>query len=278
MPALALSGIPLPVLSDKGLTYTPTLLGESRRAFSGWLRSSERREVYSYAGNTGPLTQEDARAYRGLLKGEGDVWSFDADLRSSAFLAPSATSGTLEAGVPGGRYGGCLRMAVNASLTLPTALGTKWTVAYWWRLEGGGDWRHYVHRAGHFISDNGQLNVRTPNSGALAVATASQLPGGAVQLRNLGGFSGGISNPSNAALLVDDLVVLPWVAPAAWVAPWFAAGQPFGAPYPYHVASGDALYEPRTVLGRVGQGRAVEWWEGTSRVLGQEFDFELQER
>ncbi|MCP3060976.1 hypothetical protein LXT21_19510 [Myxococcus sp. K38C18041901] len=278
MPALALSGIPLPVLTERGLTYTPTLLGEHRRAFSGWLRSSERREVLAYGGNTGPLSQEDARAYRGLIRGEGHVWSFDTTLRSSAFLPPSATTGTVTAGVAGGRYAACLRMEVGSSLTLPTALAAKWTVAYWWKLEGSATWTHYLHRAGHFISDNGREDRVTPNSGALVVDSAGALPGGDVALRNTGGFGGGIGNPGNVALLVDDLVVLPWVAPSSWVVPWYSAGQPFGAPYPYHLATGSALYEPRVVLGRTGQGRAVEWWQGGARVLGQEFDFELQER
>ncbi len=70
----------------------------------------------------------------------------------------------------------------------------------------------------------------------------------------------------------------PEVVPASWVAPWHAAGEPFGASYPYHRASGAALYEPLPVLGRVGTGRAVQWWEGGVVVLGQEFDFQLQER
>ncbi|NTX65933.1 hypothetical protein HUA74_35265 [Myxococcus sp. CA051A] len=278
MPALALSGIPLPVLTERGLTYTPTLLGEHRRTFSGWLRTSERREVLSYAGNTGPLSQEDARAYRGLVKGEGEVWNFEAGMRSNSFLLPSATMGTVTAGVAGGRYGACLRMAANSSVTFLPDMEAKWTVAYWWKLEGQATWTHFIHRSGHFISSGGLVDNTTPNSGALVMDGAGALVGGAVSLQILAGFGGGISNPTNAALLVDDLVILPWVAPSAWVAPWYAAGQPFGAPYPYHVASGSALYEPRVVLGKVGQGRAVEWWQRGARVLGQEFDYELQER
>lgn len=268
-PALALSGIPLPVSAERGLTYTPTLLGEHRRAFSGWLRSSERREVFTLAGNTGPLTQEEARAYRGLLKGEGQVWSFEGGLRSHAFLSPSATSGNVWAVESAGRFGGCMRMDSGASVTFPTGLGAKWTVAYWWKREGTKErWRHYVHRADIGLSANGIPGTSPHADGFLVTEGLATLPQGAVTLRN----------PAGEELLVDELVVLPWVVPAAWVAPWHSAGESFGAPYPYHRASGAALYEPLPVLGRIGAGRAVQWWEGGVLVLGQEFDFELQER
>ena len=269
-PALALSGIPLPVSAERGLTYTPTLLGEHRRAFSGWLRSSERREVFTLAGNTGPLTQEEARAYRGLLKGEGQVWSFEDGLRSQAFLSPSAMVGNAWAVEAMGRFGGCMLMEAGASVTFPTGLGTKWTVAYWWKRQGTKDrWRHHVHRAGVGLHVNGASGPVPHTGGFFVVDGVGQLPQGGVTLSNAAG---------GGELLVDELVVLPWVAPASWVAPWFAAGESFGAPYPYHRASGAALYEPLPVLGRVGTGRAVQWWEGGVLVLGQEFDFELQER
>ncbi|AGC44585.1 hypothetical protein MYSTI_03273 [Myxococcus stipitatus DSM 14675] len=277
MSALTLSGIPLPVLADRGLTYTPTLLGEHRRAFSGWLRTSERREVITYAGNTGPLSQEEARAYRGLLKGEGHVWNFDVGMRSNTFLLPSGTVGTMSVWA-GGRFGACLRMSVSSSITLPVALGPRWTVAYWWKLEGTAHWTHFVHRSGHLIASNGQGDAVPSSEGALVVDDAGALPGGDVTLRILPRSAGGLFNPNNAALLVDDVVVLPWVMPSSWLSPWFSAGQPFGAPYPYHLASGRALFEPRVVLGRMGQGRAVQWWQDGGFVLGQEFDFELQER
>ncbi|NVJ05219.1 hypothetical protein HUW63_08210 [Myxococcus sp. AM001] len=274
---------------------------------------------------------------------EGNTWSFEADLVSAQGMAPSNVTGTVVAAVDGpGRWGLCAALDPNSTLSYPTQLGTQWTVAYWAKLTTTSSWTHYIHRAGVNISRNGGVNNSPPNGGALYSSTNdwTQLPGGDVTLRCVAGFGGGISNPDNVPLLVDDLVVLPytapdsWVAswyaatapfhlpgtgtpasvsetgaltlrkvggsasgfdnptnapllvddlvalpylaPAAWLAPWRDAGAPFG-PLPYHRATGSGLHRPALVQGDAGQGEAMEWWEGAQRVQGEDFTFTLQE-
>ncbi|MFP2962844.1 hypothetical protein ACLEPN_35020 [Myxococcus sp. 1LA] len=433
-PFLALSGIPIPVSSNSSLRYSPTLLGEKRRSFSGMPRSSARRKLMTYEAGTGPLPLSEAATLRALIDGEGNSWAFEGTMASSRGLWPSTegapglqpsmgryegyalslqsgagvtwatqlgtqwtvgywgrvwgvsgepwrhyaqrsdgsfhvdaaapspvghtwtfetsltssqglpeagTTGTVTAGVDGpGRFGLCASITAGGTVRYATQLGTQWTVAYWARLTTTGVWTHYVHRPGVNISRNGVVGNSPPNAGALYSSTGNytQLPAGAVTLLCPSGVGGG--NPNNVPLLVDDLVVLPYTAPDSWVAPWYARGAPFalpgtvglaavdengsltvrhvpsvaggpvdlsnsallvsdlvalpylapdawlapwrdaGAPFgplPRHRATGTGLHHPSLVLGDAGSGEALEWWQGSERVSGEDFTYSLME-
>ncbi|WP_426750170.1 hypothetical protein [Myxococcus sp. Y35] len=163
---------------------------------------------------------------------EGHTWTFEEGLTSAQGLAASGTTGTVAAGVTSGRFGRCASISAGGTVRWPTGLGIQWTVAYWARLSTDAGWTHYIHRPGVNISRNGGVNNAPPNGGALYSATGdyTQLPGGAVTLLCSSGSGGGIGNPNNAPLLVDDLVVLPYTVPNSWVAPWYAATAPFRLP------------------------------------------------
>ncbi|GHG79629.1 hypothetical protein [Comamonas sp. JC664] len=275
----------------------------------------------------------------------GQTWDFDFDLLSNWGMAPSATTGDVLAGIGGlGLYGHCAALGEFATVTYPAQLGTSWTVAYWARrISSDATWSLYIHRPGVPCSRNGVLGNLNANGGALFASNGNytQLPGGAVVLRNrtgstgpgipnpggealllddlvvlpyvvpdswvapwyastaptrlpgsrglaavddngsltlqhVGGVTNGLTNPSNDAWLVDDLVVLPYLAPDAWLTPWRDAGAPFG-PLPYHRATGTGLHRPCIVLGDAGQGEGMEWWEGPVRVAGESLNFTLME-
>lgn len=273
MPFLALSGIPVTCL--KSLRYQPTLLGTKARAFSGFPYSSVRRTLMTYLAETGPVKLADAALLRALINGEGDSWSFDSTTASSRGLL-ATTTGTVAVEAGGARFGaGQLKMQPGATVSWATGLGAEWTVAYWAKLTTGSAWMHYLHRPGRFIARNGVLNAATPNSGFIVAAdgTYATFAGGAVKLQAPSGFP---NNPGNVPLLVDDLVALPYVAPDAWVAPWYASSAAFG-PLPYHRAAGDGLHKPALVLGTAKDGDAVELWEGGVRAVAEAFAFELME-
>ncbi|GEL75551.1 hypothetical protein [Myxococcus virescens] len=149
LPFLALSGIPVPVSMSSGLRYSPVLLGEKVRTFSGYPRSSARRKLMAYEGGTGPLSLAASAALRALIDGEGDSWSFAGNLLSSRGLWPNAV-GTPTALPSFGRYEGyALALSDGQSVSWATQLGEDWTVGYWARVLGvdGVQWHHYVQRS-----------------------------------------------------------------------------------------------------------------------------------
>ncbi|GEL75213.1 hypothetical protein [Myxococcus virescens] len=163
---------------------------------------------------------------------QGNSWTFQTSLSSTQGLAPAGTTGTVTAGVDGpGRFGRCASISAGGTLRYATGLGTQWTVAYWAKLTTASSWTHYIHRPGVNISRNGVVGNSPPSAGALYSSTGdwTNLPGGpATLLCPTAAGVGGFPNPGNVPLLVDDLVVLPYVAPDSWVAPWYAAGAPWG--------------------------------------------------
>ncbi|NVJ13123.1 hypothetical protein [Myxococcus sp. AM010] len=149
-PYLALSGIPVPVAERTPLRYSPVLIGEKARTFSGFPRSSVRKKLLNIDGGTGPLPLADAAVLRGLIDGEGDSWSFTEDMASSRGLWPSVV-GSPGRQPGGGRYDDtfALSLSAGAAVTWATQLGPQWTVAYWARVWGvdGVQWHHYVQHS-----------------------------------------------------------------------------------------------------------------------------------
>jgi len=96
---LLVNGLEVPVAIDS-LTEPCRLIGDTSEADDGTLRKSEQAIKLDFDFSTTPLSPADARAWACLLRGLGDVWSFDSHLYSSKGVPPSAGNGTQVAGTP----------------------------------------------------------------------------------------------------------------------------------------------------------------------------------
>ncbi|RKH11988.1 hypothetical protein D7X74_24520 [Corallococcus sp. CA047B] len=282
MAYLQLSGIEVRCSTAKGLMQKPTLLGPRMRTFSGWAMSGTRARVFAWSGGTPPMALSEAQALRRLVDGEGHSWAFDTNGAAglvSSKGAPGTVTGSVGVG-PGSstpRFGaGGLVLASGASVTWATGTTTTYLVGAWIRgAFSSGAWVHLIvdpgtdmtwmngeewYPAGDLIGETGialGVGLLTPNALSIANRTAE------------------MGTPS--VLDVDDLVLLPYAVPRAWIPQWYAwgaTGHPFG-PLPYHTATGDGVPGPFQVLGQAGDAAAVEYDDSGARVQGQYLDFEL---
>ncbi|RKH09331.1 hypothetical protein D7X74_29845 [Corallococcus sp. CA047B] len=283
MAYLQLSGIEVRCSTAKGLMQKPTLLGPRMRTFSGWAMSGTRARVHTWSGGTPPMPLAEAQALRRLIDGEGHSWAFEANSGVGLYSSkgvPGTVVGTIGVG-PGSstpRFGaGGLVLASGASVTWATGTTTTYLVGAWIRgAFSSGAWTHLIVdpntdmtwkngeewlTAGDLVDETGiGLGVGFLTPSALTVANRTAETG----------------TPS--VLDVDDLVLLPYAVPRAWIPQWYAwgaAGHPFG-PLPYHAATGVGVPGPFQVLGQAGDAAAVEYVDDNSaRVQGQYLDFEL---
>ncbi|AFE05564.1 hypothetical protein COCOR_04013 [Corallococcus coralloides DSM 2259] len=282
MAYLTLSGIEVRCSAAKGLTQKPTLLGPRVRTFSGWAQSGTRSRVFTWAGGTPPMSMAEAQALRRLIDGDGHSWSFeanaDAGLVSSKGLTGTAV-GTIGVG-PGSstpRYGtGGLALAAGASVTWATATTGRYFVGAWMRgAFSAGAWAHVVVDAnGNQTWLNGEEWMAADE---LIAETGIGLGVGLVTPSALSVSNRTAETGTPSILDIDDLVLLPYEVPRAWIPQWYAwgaAGQPFGA-LPYHTADGAGIPGPFRVLGQALDAQAMEYDEDGARVQGQYMDFEL---
>lgn len=209
-----------------------------------------------------PLTTAAAHAWRCFLTGEGEVWSFDANLYGSKGTAASAITNAVQSA--GAAKFGAGKLSVGAttgSITFLAAINSwgnssAWTVGVW-RYEGGA-WHHYLVR-----SDGAKWldGVRDD----AATTTWMSVSNGSVT----------ITNTTGSAVLYDDLVVLPFLVPEDWPAQWVAADAAFGL-LPFHAATGEWVTEQatRTVMGLVETSSKMKVADGTREKL----DVELRAR
>lgn len=239
---LALNGINLGALILASDEPRESLrdVGDTSVAADGSTRISRRRRKRDIAFRTVPLTNAQAHAWLCLLTGEGEAWSFDSSVYGSKGTGPSAITNTSQ-GAPSPKYGSG-RLSVGATTGSITYGGvavngwggsSDWTVMLW-RYEGAA-WVHYVVRSDGAKWVNG---VRTDG----ASTTWLTVSAGNVT----------IANTTGAAVLYDDLVVLPFLVLDDWPAQVFAAGAAYGS-LPVGRVTGDLVTEAssREVLGTV---------------------------
>ncbi|RKH64125.1 hypothetical protein [Corallococcus aberystwythensis] len=282
MAYLTLSGIEVRCSTSKGLAQKPTLRGPRVRSFSGWAQSGTRSRDFTWSGGTPPMPMAEAQALRRLIDGDGHSWDFEANgtdgLVSSKGLT-GAVVGSVGVG-PGSstpRFGtGGLVLAAGASVTWATATTGRYFVGAWMRgAFSAGAWAHVIVDAN---GDQSWLNGEEwMAAGDLIATTGIGLGVGLVTPSALSVSNRTADTGTPSVLNIDDLVLLPYEVPRAWIPQWYvwgAAGQPFGV-LPYHTAAGAGLPAPCQVLGQALDAQAVEYEEGGSRVQGQYMDFEL---
>lgn len=277
---MTINGIPIPCLVE-GAEVETEQIGDSERAESLALIEHIEGEKFRAKHRLVPQTRANAFAYRQLINGAGHYWSFDTDVYSSGGLGPQAQNGGALASDQ--KWLGAQSLKFLFSDTgrnisydaLPANVPTGWTVAFAARETGGAVWEHWL-------------------------ATSVLGMGGAVWYKNgVGGFGVGPYSASiNTALgrvtlqgdvnttWFDELVILPYAVPAAWIPLMYAFQNPGGGNTQWSnlrelKLQGDVLEEGGTkvVTGRVLR-RDVEpivipgsGFQPSARA----FDFELTE-
>ena len=237
MSALTINGIEVNVL-DGSARASVEEIGEKTRAFDGTLRSSRQATKRVITFDAPLNVPSDAEAIRQLLLGTGHAWSFEGQhLYSSKGKGPSEVTGspTYAAG-KFGSYSVQTTDAIGVKWTIPT---TAYTVMAW--HHDGSAWHHHV-----YCSDaTGGLD------GVAGVASEDPAHGFGVAAGEVA--CGFYTGPAAGTYKTDDLVILPFVIPAAWVAEYYAAATAHGD-LPKLAVDGDVLsgFGPLSMIGEVG--------------------------
>lgn len=261
MAYLTVNGVEVQCDAGAGSDITPMLIGEDGRAFSGAPFSTERATKGELSARTMLLPVDDVPAWRGLIKGEGHVWSFDGNATSSRGVIPSAyggPSGLSPTILPSsGRRGGCLSFAPGTYVTYDVALRGAWT-AFGWR-QVSGTWRHYGLDADGNDIYNGVVGA-TPGDPYdwLSVDVTGLLR---------------LEGPSGYGYYLDDLVVLPYVVPSGWWPQLYAFHSAQAFPLLPRVSLDGDVVAARlmsgTAMGRPGKAQAV--YQGPTPTFSFEF-------
>jgi hypothetical protein len=262
---LKINGVAVPV-ADGSARGGVTFIGEAGRSVSGQGWRDFRSAKRIWAGALQLSAPATALAFRGLLSGLHDVWSFEANNVYSAKGVPL----DVDAGV----------VVTNAqkkfgtySLEVPTTksfdiafvdlnpAAAPWAVAWWHRQ--GGVWYHYVEQSTGVNYVDGVVSLHTP-------------------FWTGGGYTLTFSQSSGASIFVDDVATYPFVFPTSWPAQLAATGSATpdapklraeGSSIDNNVSGGV------TVLSLVGDGesyvQAIS--SGTLTPNFQSITFELQE-
>lgn len=247
--ALAINGIDLSTyVAIDSASREPRNVGERRRTFNGGLRNDLTRRKQALRLSTVPVSAEVADALRGLLRGDGEHWPFEADAWSLQGSLATFTGATIGAG--GKHDQGANFSAVDGTITFPIR-SSEYTVALWRREPGGSSHDHWLIR-----SDG----TKWKNSVADATSIASWWSTTATVLT--------ISN-GHATLLssIDDLVVLPYMVPSEWKDAVFSDHSAHAWPSPPKLtAAGDLLAAARSVVAFVEDAQFVGHVRGGSFV------------
>lgn len=215
MPALVINGITVPVGADS-LSRSVEEVGERTRAFDGTAVLNRRWQKRVLELTIPVASHVDQLAWMALLRGEGHVWSFDANLYSAKGLPISGVTAVVGTTSPVSRYGSGRMHAGPNSVGAATKVGSTWTVSFWaW---SGAVWNQYtVNSLGQkwFNGIRSDLTVTT----FFSVSASGDLT-------------------FDPFIYLDDLVVLPAAVPTTWPPLLYHTGRPF-PPLPRLEAYGD---------------------------------------
>jgi hypothetical protein len=270
MPFLEIQGIPFPVRPGSFSQRDGRTGDVYGRSVNGSLIEARGGQFREWSFDSPPIRRDEALAWKRLIDGMGQGWSFFAALASSSLgrfsqagiLDTKVGTPTIRTATPAPRHGGAY-LQINSGGAFgfdprhrvgihrrqidggeATAIGWSpivdgWTIIFW--RYAGTSWGHYVARG----------SVIAPIGGGGA-------PPGVTQYFNGGGlFSmghyisidvdtaaiyGKNASGTNAITYYDDFVFYPFNMPAAWVAPLYAfhSAHPLGKP-PFVAVRGDAL-------------------------------------
>lgn len=271
---LKLNGIAVPVLVD-GAEYEHQLLTDSARAESMALIENIEAEKGVWRFSLQPQTRANAFAFRQLINGAGHYWGFDAaspGVYSSRGLGPSAlTNSVFSAGAAWLGAGKLSQTLSTGTVTWPAlrpGSADGWTVMVA-RKVGAAAWGHHIVNSGEGAYFNGAFSgVSTPPWMTINTTTGTvKLDADAVD-----------------TTLLDELVILPFSMPAAWVWSAFDQQNPAGGNTQWSSLrqlklQGDVLAEGGTkvVVGKVTREGIAPYVIGTFQPSARELEFELTE-
>jgi hypothetical protein len=218
-------------------------IGDISPANDGTMRATRQTRKHDLSFQSIPLAASDARAWEGLLAGEGHVWSFDSTFYSSKGL-PGIASGDATINTGTKKYGAASLRIANDSSTWDTSglrLAAPYTLALWHSSDAG-PFSHYIIRSDGAKWVNGVRNDAASTSFASVVTTELEL-----------------SAPTAGAYeYFDDLIVTPFLWPTSWSALVHASSAAFSS-LPYLNFSGDLITEAatRTMIGTVNVAKLL---------------------
>lgn len=252
MSALKLCGIEVDavVAASSDLQQSTRDIGEAAEAADGSAYISRSATKLDFGFRTVPLSLTAAFAWWSLFRGEGEAWSFDANLYGSKGTGPSGTTGTAVQSAGSAKYGAG-KLALSASSSITWAATTRnvfgrtsdWTVCVW---RNAGTWTHYV------VNSAGQKWVDGVRDDAASTSF-------------LGVSSGNVTlSNSSGSVTFDDLVIVPYVMPSDWPPQIHAANAAFAA-LPVLSLTGDFVTEQatRAVIGKATEGAYQKVGGGT---------------
>jgi hypothetical protein len=171
MPFLAISGVELPVAE---WSCEEVRIGEADRALSGAVHSDARtfKKVWHHL-RTPPMTKANADAYRGLIRGDGHTWSFDASslAGSTGSVLESNGTETYPTASPAPKHGArYVNVPPGGGLTGTVGGFAAWGAMFWrydYAEDGGGNilspsWQHW------FLGPLG-VTVSVPSGGSALI-------------------------------------------------------------------------------------------------------------
>ena len=234
MSFLTINGTAFPVELNS-MSETVEDIGESGRSHGGYFHRTRQARKRLFSFNSIPLIEADARAWRGMVEGDGHCWNFAValGLYSKKGLAPTSMAGLAQSGAQA-KFGSGSMAITNATGTGIFATGGDGTLgatfSFWEYTGAGAVWDNWVYRWNGATFDKYKNGVATGTSPAKCVATASTT---SITIATI---------TDGSTRYVDDVVALPFVVPVAWITsfafPGTAAGY-VGAPY--STIAGDLL-------------------------------------
>lgn len=264
MAKLALSGINLGAMMAKAFDPKITLrdVGDVATAVDGSTRVTRSARKYDTVFKSVPLSVSDAAAWRSLITGEGETWTFDSSLYGSKGLGPSSSTNASQSS--GSAKFGAGKLSVgattgtitwNAATANPFGRVSDWTISLWRSTDGGATYLH------NLIRSDGSTWLNGVASGIVYSPWLTISGGGNVT----------IFNTTGTAILYDDLVILPFKVLDDWPAQIYAYGSSFGA-LPLLPATGDLVTEQssRSVYGSCETSNVMRTGDGMRITLDVE--------
>ena len=264
MELLTLNGLSFPLTQANA---EPVRAGDVERGSNLAVRGGVRASAWDMVCATGLLPQDEARALYALVQGEGHVLSFDSTTTASSYLwssrgaVPSTTvTPAVGSRVVGRNGGGALRVLEDKQVVWPGVCpSAEWTVLAWYHSNDEDAWGHSVWRS----------------DGLTWVDGAGPFPGLAPRAYVTGGGALVLTHGGDLYQDWDEVVLLPYLVPDAWVAELYAFHVAHRWPgLPFLLAEGAAVPGGGSleVQGRAG---------GVTREVGgpgtwlESFDFTL---
>lgn len=206
MPFLEINEITIPVKANS-VRETTNLIGFDARSHRGSEISEIRNQLKSWKVETPPLEWTVAEALEALLLGSGDNWSFEdagsgnawqysskGRPHSGSISGASRTTSTSQFGTAS------LQLTNGSEVRWQLENMTRWTALFWRRVAAGA-WQHLATTSSGLYYLSGAVT----GSAHLSVVT---VVGGLLTLLNNQGVTS----------FYDDLVIIPAILPATWIA------------------------------------------------------------